>query len=452
MLRTSLRSRKSTNCIFLATVAILALKSFQPTPISKECVISHIPLKIDTSRLEGADVRLLTSCRRLVHAHAVASEDSGIFHSWVSGANNLVSQTPQAPRPSIDVRIDVAFNFSLGQLFNFQSWSDDDRCDHVLRGPVVVHRDWWMSAHAHFIYEHLPVIAWLRAMLTEIFDFNATSNEVLLLDDIAVNREFMEFFHTDFAKKILWVQRDATVCVKGAVFVPVYTEDSITGARNSNEEFKTAYWIPESLEGRPRSQPRSFGHPYFLELTRSWIRERSPHITAPIEKPIALYYVRGRAANNGRKMDEQNEELLIQSLKKRLRLCGRTEEVVLFDGRTKDGKQMSQKDQFMLFRSASLFIGPHGGAFAMILFMPHTVGTNPCPSRPQVFEYIAGPRSAHVQWAFASYYSLYFAPTWVEYHVVQFTQKSTAQRTFVNMTEWEQAADAIFRAHRCPLH
>ena len=79
--------------------------------------------------------------------------------------------------------------------------------------------------------------------------------------------------------------------------------------------------------------------------------------------------------------------------------------------------------------------------YLCLLFKPNfsveTSWSDDCDSRSQVFEFIAGP-SAHVQWAFASYYSLYIGPQWVEYHLLQFTKNSSAEQTYVDVSEWER--------------
>ncbi|CEG00897.1 Glycosyltransferase AER61, uncharacterised [Ostreococcus tauri] len=406
---------------------------------------------VGTANLETFNIRQLTTCRRVLHAHALDTADIEPFTAWVTSA--MRSQSPSTPRASVESRTDVSLKFTLGSLLDFKDLRDEnEQCDHELSGAVVVHRDWWFTAHAHFIYEHLPVIAWLRSVLSSVLSSGLASTKALLLDDISSNREFMEFFDAEFAARILWVKRDSTVCIRGTIFYPVYKHDFFDFKGNSESKYETANWTPNSLEGRPTGAPRAFGHPIFIELARNWILERSEALNLTQNESVALYYVRGASAGNGRKMNEQNEQQLVHSLTTKLKACGRPEKVVVYDGQHEDGAPMSQKEQFLLFRSASLFVGPHGGAFAMILFMPHLRNDEitSCLSRPQVVEYIAGPRSAQVQWAFASYYSLYFAPSWVEYHIIQFTSNSTASETYVDMDEWEVASRAIFASHKCP--
>jgi len=172
--------------------------------------------------------------------------------------------------------------------------------------------------------------------------------------------------------------------------------------------------------------------------------------------PVVLYYVRSAETSNGRVMEKENDRELIKSLQDQLKECGRPERVVFFTGCDADGNELSQEQQYLLFYSATLFVGPHGGALASILFMnvknvngrvDRGVG---CDAWAQVVEYIAGPRSAHVQWKLASYYGLYFGGPWTEYHLVQFHSNSTSAITFVDMAEWKIVVRAVLAGSRCP--
>ena len=159
---------------------------------------------------------------------------------------------------------------------------------------------------------------------------------------------------------------------------------------------------------------------------------------------MVIFYARGEWAGGGRVLDKRCEALILKSLRRRLNECGRREKIVYYTGQDEYGHRLSQEDQFELFRSATLFVGPHGGGGAGILFMmsptPHDERT--CDSRPQVVEFIPGPRSAHVHWAFASFYPLLFGAPWTEYHLVQYLSNSSQSVTYVGMDAWEAAADA----------
>ena len=284
------------------------------------------------------------------------------------------------------------------------------------------------------------------------FGDGSRAKKKLLLDDVRAQREFLRFFDPRFEESVLWVKEGQTVCIKGSIHVPAYRIDSTTDANPESAATKTASWFRGTLEGRP-NDGRCFGNPAFYEYARNWISERSKIIFHKPPEPIVLYHVRGEWAS-GRVMDGDNDALLRQSLREKLDACGRPEKIVFFNGRNEQGEELSQKEQFTLFYSASLFVGPHSGGVAAIIFMMGTLkgDTFTCQSRPQVLEYIPGPRSAQVHWAFASYYSLYFGAPWVEYHLVQFTANSTHEVTYVGIDDWEAAMGAIFAGNRCPAN
>ena len=417
-------------------------------------------IQVNTFELELSEQR--SFCRRLIFGHGVAEEDLSSFNDWVTRSGAMVSQFPPAPRPLLTTRDHVSLNFSFGNLFAFQNLSKSEAvCTHRVRGLVFAHRDWWFTAHAHFIYEHLPVIAWLRSFMKQHVESNESKISVtLLLDYIPSNIEFMKFFDAEFEKSILWVKPGQTVCIDGTIVFPAYAVESIKDPNPTKFSVKTASWTPGTFAGRPPPTWRTFGHPTFVELARLWVLERSEHIVKRPLEPIVLYHKRHRsAASNGRLMDAENDSLLLQSVQEGLRTCGRSEKVVIYTGVDSEGRTLSHQEQFLLFHAASLFISPHSGAVANILFLPtprrkrtSLADESICQSRPQVIEYIAGPRSAHVQWAFASYYSLYFSPTWAEYHVVQFSQNSTSAVTQVPVDEWHQALFSIFSGKRCPAN
>lgn len=412
------------------------------------------------------DVVLRRLCRRIPFLYGFeAPESSDSVTAWINAA--LKPPTFQ----SISLKESVALKFTVGKgnLLPFtelrSGGSETGRnteCDHMVHGPVFVHREWWMNARSHFIYDHFPVIAWLRAIMQssfpkEVFQLDGSAQKLLLLDDVKSNREFMHFFDKAFEERILWVTRDSTVCVHGKVYYPTYStsSDVLDPVKSSSIE-NTASWHIRFLDGvdtyTPDGRPPgviSFGSADFVELARLWIAERSEHIVERPVKPIVLFYVRHEGLG-GRVMDAQNDAFLLQGLRDKLVECKREEQIVLFNGLDSQGQELSQKEQFLLFHSASLVVGPHGGATASILFMSGgSTGIDKCQNRPQIIEYIAGPRSSEVHYEFASYWSLYFSADWAEYHIIQFAQNSTREVTYVNAKEWNLAMHLLFSPERC---
>ena len=175
---------------------------------------------------------------------------------------------------------------------------------------------------------------------------------------------------TQSSRKEYLVKRESTVCIHGDIFFPVYMMDAIsTRTQITMSEPKTAFWNPNSLEGRP-TNTRTFGHPIFLRLARQWIVDRARYILESPAVPTIVYTKRSHStSNNGRLMDEQNELLLIQSLQHKLQECARLEKLVILMDMTKMGIFYRRRIS-LYFHSASLVVGPHGGAFTNVLLMP----------------------------------------------------------------------------------
>ena len=388
------------------------------------------------------------SCRKLPYLHTRTTDDVAHFTDWIK--NVWVRVGTMRMSLAIEKSVAITFEFKTGSLFNLSQFDKNSQCDRIIRGPVFAFREWWVDAASHFLFDHFPVIAWIRGHM--MMENPWMRGSVLLLDEIDTNKQFMEFFDEKFASRIVWVEEGHTVCVNGEFIFPVYREDTVSEKDPRLEKLMPPVWTRGSIEGRP-----SFGAirlPAFVDLTREWISERSELLVTQPLKPVVLYYVRG-PWTNGRWMNESQDDFLVDDLRKNLRRCGRMEEVIIFTGRDSLGeKQLSLKDQFLLFSSATMFVGPHGGGVANIIFMNsiRASTSDKCDSRPQVLEFTPGRRSGHVHWAFASYYDHYYGPTWIEYHMLQFRANSSKSYTSIDVDEWNMAMRAVFSGERCCIH
>jgi hypothetical protein len=440
----------------------LSLRASDGAPFPREKIASRDKHRGNPIGLKDAFLRRL--CRRLPYLYGFEDPDHA---PSVTKSMDDVLKPPTFQSLSSKANVRLKFSYNEGNLLPFTvletklpDAGTDLSCDHSVNGTVFVHRDWWFDARSHFIYDHFPVIAWLRAIMDasfsrETFQFNTftpDARKVLLLDAVEANREFLQFFDPGFENTILWVERDSTVCVNGMIYYPTYSvpHEVVTSTADARNIQHTAIWHVGSLLGRP-PMVRSYGSNDFVELARSWIAERAEHIVDQPLKPIILFYVRGNWTS-GRVMDELNDDFLFRGLQAKVLECGRTEEIVKYTGMDSEGKPLSQKEQFLLFHAASLVVGPHGGATASILFMSGGLpAVDQCQNRPQVIEYIPGPRSRQVHYIFASYWSLYFSADWAEYHLIQFAENSTKDITYVTAEDWNLALSTVFSQERCAV-
>ena len=391
-------------------------------------------------------VTLQTECRRFPYLHVRDQNDVEHFSNWLKS----VWVRAGSLRISLAVQKSVAVTFTNddGPLISPAPLSDKNQCDRTIHGQAFAFREWWVDAPSHFLFDHFPVIAWLRSVM---FAGSVGGRDaVVILDYIEANKRFMHYFDDGFAQRIIWMKESQTVCIHGELIYPVYKEDQVMESKE--DKLLPGTWIRGSIKGRP-----SFGAirlPVFVDLAREWISERAPLIINNSPQPVVLYYVRGDWSN-GRQMEVNQDSILLDRLRKKLLDCGRKEKVVVFTGRNENGtSSLTLEEQFLLFRSATIFIGPHGGGVANILFMKaNEIKTGSmCRCRPQVIEFIPGARSGHVHWAFASYYDHYYGPSWVEYHMLQFETNSTSSLTTIDIHEWDMMMRAVFADHRCGVH
>ena len=387
-------------------------------------------------------ITLQTECRRFPYLHVRDQNDVEHFNNWLKS----VWVRAGSLRISLEVRKNVAMTFTNddGPLFSPRTLSNEDECDMTIYGHAFAFREWWVDAPSHFLFDHLPVIAWLRSIMRE--GSMGGEDGVLILDDIEANKRFMNYFDDDFAQSIIWIKEGQTVCTSSELIYPIYREDQVM--ERQQEKLLPGTWIRGSIEGRP-----PFGAirlPAFVDLLREWISERAPVLISN-PQPVVLYYVRGNWSN-GRQMEVYQDSILVERLRKKLLDCGRKEKVVIFTGRNENGTtSLTLEEQFVLFHSATMFVGPHGGGAANIIFMKaRDIKTGSmCRCRPQVIEFVPGVRSGHVHWAFASYYDHYYGPSWVEYHMLQFETNSTGALTSIDLYEWDIMIRAVFADHRC---
>jgi hypothetical protein len=115
----------------------------------------------------------------------------------------------------------------------------------------------------------------------------------------------------------------------------------------------------------------------------------------------------------------------------------RPEELVIYHG---DG--MSYEDQFSLFSTANVIMGPHGSAMSNVLWSRRQPG---CQNPVQVIEFVAGMDSGpQIQGFYHGYYPLEASVPWVSYHVVTFHPNSTREYTSVSTSDVETVLSRIW--------
>ncbi|EOD06390.1 hypothetical protein EMIHUDRAFT_219272 [Emiliania huxleyi CCMP1516] len=174
--------------------------------------------------------------------------------------------------------------------------------------------------------------------------------------------------------------------------------------------------------------------------------------------PSVIYYSRRAPENgNGRLFNSNHDEMLPRLISSRMKHFNRGERFVFFNGRQtgeypRPGYPMTAAQQLALFRTANLFIGPHGTAFANVLWMRPARGSEGCETHhqrlPHVIEFVCGAGSAAVREGcpyVRSYYYMLGGAAWVNWHHVLYTPRATAGVVKVDFGEVKNALDAILK-------
>lgn len=288
----------------------------------------------------------------------------------------------------------------------------------------VLKGDWaafnhWQSAFAHFLVDHLPIIARLRAVLPP--------NTKFVLRDHPIFREVLAEIDPTFARNVHWLQPGSIITVTGKLYV--LKEAGIPALRHQLLVNTLSEWVASTMPNAPG-------------LEKNIVYQTRAPPTGGTD--VAL------DARHGRIIDAAHEAYIIALVREAMVRHKRTERLVIFSGRDENGKPMTGAAQMALYRSASVVIGPHGGAMANIVWMMGS-RISSCNSRVAVLEFLCGPRSAAVQKGCPygkTFFNLYATAPWVDYHHVMYAPNSTSKTTFIHTNDFRIALDSIFDSSR----
>ena len=218
-------------------------------------------------------------------------------------------------------------------------------------------------------HDHLPTIAYLKSIVPETTRF--------LLIDGGVERNFLAFLDPEFHKRITWITRNDVYHIKGSLTVAI-----------------------------PVSIPIVHGCCMGWDPLREWLANVHPDSLSDPKKKLIVFYTRGGTTNthHGRIVDVNHEAQIIEHIQAAMVKYKRPEQFLTFSGQVR-GVTLDYVTQFVVFRAASVVIGPHGSGLGGNL-----VWTNPfassCKERTQLLEFIPGQESAQVQALYVTYVSI----------------------------------------------
>ena len=333
------------------------------------------------------------------------------------------------------------WNMPLHRYVAQSAWNDDDGEDIFVRGDGFVktkqrdgrdmvetlvlddggryaaHTTWHEGNFGHFVHDHLPTIALLKAHLP--------SDTKFLLIDTKVSRNILMNLDEEWTtNNVVWIDKDQPVQIRngGSLTVPV------TNA------------VPEIM-GCCRQ----------YDFMRQWAAEKqlqmnsdSVHIREPNhEDKFVVFYRRlaNKDLHHGRTLEIEHEKKIMRAIQDAMKKYGRKEKFVHFTGNW-EGKTLSIFDQMIRFRRASTIIGPHGSGIG-----GNILWTNPfartCEERVKYLEFMPDNDSARVQGAFAHYWSQW--RKWpIDYHTIIYQPNSTADTTYISLDDLSDALEDMW--------
>lgn len=271
----------------------------------------------------------------------------------------------------------------------------------TLTGDFVCFLNWAESAFGHFNNHHLPSIAWLKEQVPVTTRF--------ILHDNKLSRKVIQFLDPIFYERVVWVDVEQQVKIRGSLTVPV---------------LHTFHMHQGDM--RP------------MASLRRWIYS----LKSGFPKTNVVFYSRKNARH--RRALAHEEEVLL-SLQKVMNDFGmdRNSELIIYNGKRKDGTAMSMEEQYETFRSAHTIVGSHGAGL-----LGNMVWTDPfpksCEERTKVLEFIVADDSTEVQnnpWS-SSYINFRKWP--LDYHVVAYTPGSSQEGTYIDLEALQDALRAMW--------
>lgn len=287
--------------------------------------------------------------------------------------------------------------------------------DRVVKGEYAAFSGWYVGNFGHFVHDHVPAIAWMKDSLPPATKF--------LLPHHPLHEKIMNVVDADFVRdRVVWIEFDETVQVEGTLTV----------------------LVPKKNAPFPCGFPQTAA--VLTEHLRAWLADshRDLYAAKAREPKKVIYYTRtGTTAR--RNVRAQLEERIISKIRESMAEHGRSrDDLVIFDGKDHTtGETLSIQEQFDLFSSADILIGPHGSGLTNMIWMDPSL--KPCGSQNKVIEFASSARTTNVQaGSFSSYWFLFGSMPWIEYHHLYYLSRSTPETVVVDFEAFERALEAAW--------
>lgn len=280
-------------------------------------------------------------------------------------------------------------------------------CQHWVNvtGKVLLWQNFYQSNYGHWIHNNAPAILSLLHIMGDSVAWVA-------LPQSQLSKRWLCWFNPDLLRRIIYYPPGKVICTNSTTLLPL---------NKYGKEPPHGWSIPSSLAVLNREAHRL--HFHAARFTR---RKIPTFVFASRNSPTVKH---------GRKL--VNEPQVLDTIRRLMKAYNRPEELVIYNG-----EGVSFADQFEIFSTASIIMGPHGSAMSNVLW---THSHHGCCDPVRVIEIVGGFESGpRVQDKYHGYYKLEAAVPWVTYHMLTFEPNSTRLHTSVSLADVETVLSYIW--------
>ncbi|CAK9045068.1 unnamed protein product [Durusdinium trenchii] len=211
--------------------------------------------------------------------------------------------------------------------------NDLQSCHLELREPVLLFRGWTFPSfqYGHLLHDLLPMLVWMASRYPK-------TKLIVVLDEEEKIRRFLQWFNMDLFHRAIFIPEETTVCAETIHAV-----------------------VPKMA---------SCNHPISLRILQpnKHLRQQIAKFLPTYPANRVVYQTRLGTAHHGRLVSESHSKEIVNVTKEVLQRHGFPEEIMIFTGKF-NGETASFQDQYRIFNSAFLVLGPHGTGLSNILWM-----------------------------------------------------------------------------------
>jgi len=291
--------------------------------------------------------------------------------------------------------------------------------ERTFEGDYAAFSGWYVGNFGHFVHDHVPVIAWMKSNVPESTKFLLPYNPLHENIMKVVDPKFVE-------ERVVWIEYDQTVKVEGTLTV----------------------LVPKKNDPFPCGFPQTAA--VFTEHLRAWLEEAHRELWEAKEKqPKKVIFYTRSGGTARRNLDKGLEDMILKKIRESMVKYGRAEdELVIFNGKDPSGETFSIQEQFDLFSSADVLIGPHGSGMTNMIWMDPR--RRPCGgTQNKILEFSSSMRTKQVQsGAYSSYWFLFGSTPWLDYHNLYYLPRSTPETVVVNLEAFEKGLEALWEGDK----